>query len=380
MNFKFLTIILLFAPAFNSLEFVENQCQSGLIFQKISNARITYDNFILVYHADLQSYFDIKDKILECYNELRRYCDIQIKHCDIIYTTIDRRLSILDTFEGDIKLYQIKSPNREKRWIKPEGTSVSSISIGFLDAIKARQYRRAINRIQAIDYSKLSMVQNDNLFIKENIIIQKSVTLDLYEATRTLIAQLHRYSWQNIVDQTDAYRYFLIEKMQRLINHWFVEHEFASNIILDHLQAAMYSEFSQLISTSEIKMDLMEIEQLLSGQQKLPINIDDENALNIFKFAITKSIIYESKLFIEITIPKTDREQYTLYKIIPIPTHSNGFINIIIPSMEYVLIDGSTANFIPATRQEFENAPINSKMKKIVSPHAKYLSRLSEQL
>lgn len=141
-------------------------------------------------------------------------------------------------------------------------------------------------------------------------------------------------------------------------------------MILDHLHSALYGKFSQLIPNNELKNDLLEIEKLLSDQQQLLINIHAENPLNIFKFATTKTIIYESRLLIEITIPKIDREQYTLYKIIPIPIHSNGFINIIIPSMNYVLIDQSTANFIPTASKEFENAPSNNQMEKIIAPHA----------
>lgn len=365
-----LTAILIYGTLFaKSLEFVEQDYQSGLIFQKISDARITYDSFVLLYHADLKPLFEIKDKILELYEILQKYCKHEPQYCDVIYLTIDRRLAILDKYEVDMKLYQAKTPNREKRWVMAVGI-VGSIFIGLINAIQADQYKREIDRLN-IDYTKMTMIQHDSLlFLKENIITQRNVTSHLNGVTKALISDFRKHTKQNIIYQAEAYRYLLIEKIERLINHWFLEHDYASKIILDHLHSAMYGKFSQLISTNEFKNDLLEIEKLLSDQQQLPINIHAENPLNIFKFATTKTIIYDSRLLIEITIPKMDREQYTLYKVIPTPIHSSGFINIIIPSMDYVLIDQSTANFIPTTSKEFENAPSNNRMEKIIAPNA----------
>lgn len=54
------------------MEFIEQDYQSGLIFQKISDARITYDSFVLLYHVDLKPFFEIKYRILELYEILKK--------------------------------------------------------------------------------------------------------------------------------------------------------------------------------------------------------------------------------------------------------------------------------------------------------------------
>lgn len=353
----------------NTMEFIENDYQSGLVFQKISDARITYDSFALVYHADLETYFEMKETILECYEGLKRFCKFQGGYCDISFMTIDRRLAKMDKNEADVNLYQSKTQMRRKRsplFLLAAGGTF----IGLINSLQAAIYGKEIRNLKA-DHSLLTRIQHDGLvFLKENIVTSRNATLYLKGVTQILLSDFNQMHLQEIKSHTRETRYFFITRMEQLINLWFMEHESVSELILNHLHSAMYGRFSHLIPVKLFSNDLVEIERLLSDQQKLPINIHAENPLNIFKFATTRAAIYDSKLLIEITIPKMDRELYTLFKIIPIPIHSNGFMNIIIPAMDHVLIDQSTANFIPITNEEFENAPSNTNGEKIISPNS----------
>lgn len=371
MDFKIISLLIsfLFIPAANTMEFVENDYQSGLVFQKVSDARITYDSFALVYHADLNTYFEIKETILECYKGLKRFCKFQGGYCDISFMTIDRRLANLDKNEADVNLYRSSAQTRQKRFA-PLLLAAGGTFIGLINAIQAQIYGREIRNLKA-DHSLLTKIQHDGLvFLKENIVTSRNATLYLKGVTQVLLSDFNQMHLKVIESHTRETRYFFITRMEQLMNLWFMEHEHVSELILNHLHSAMYGRFSHLIPVNQFSNDLIEIERLLTDQQKLPINIHAENPLNIFKFATTKAAIYDSKLLIEISIPKMDRELYTLFKIIPIPIHSNGFMNIIIPSMDHVLIDQSTANFIPITNGEFENAPSNTNGEKIISPNS----------
>lgn len=357
--------------AVKPFEFTPNDYQSGLIFQKDSDARITYDSFSLVYHADLQQYYGIRARIEDCYGELKRLCQFHNSHCEISYMTIDRRLARLDKNEADISLYQLNTATRQKRaafMAYAAAGMLANTVIGLINAVRGEMMAEEIGNIRA-DESTLTKINHDGLlFLKENIITEKKSFAHINNVTDFILTDLREIQTEELRKHTRVFRNFYIQRMEQLMNHWFVEHEYASELILNHLHSAMYGRFSHLISVRQFEGDLKQIEQQLPNQQQLPINIYAENPLNIFKFSTTRGSLYNSKLLIEIIIPKMDRESYTLYKVIPIPIHSNGFMNIIIPSMEYVLLDQSTANFIPVTKNELSNTPLTSKFERIISP------------
>lgn len=353
------------------MNFTENDYQSGIIFQKDSDARITYDSFSLVYHADLQQFFDIKDKIKDGYVELKRLCDFPSAHCEVIYMTIDRRMAKLNKNEADIGLYQLHAPKKQKRAFFLVATAITAAAgalFGLINTARGEMLATDIKNIRA-DQNVLTKIQHDELlFLKENIITEKKAFMHLNHVTTTILNDFGQMKVESLRNYTNIYRNFFISRVNQLIDHWFFEHEYASELILNHLHSAMYGRFSHLIEIRQFGEDLKRIEKELPDQQQLPINIHAENPLNIFKFSTTRAALYESKLLIEIIIPKMDRELYTLYKVIPIPIHSNGFMNIIIPSMEFVLIDQSSGSFIPITNEDLINNPLTSNSERIISP------------
>lgn len=372
MDFKTITILIFVfcLPSARTMEFNENDYKSGLIFEKISDARITYDSFSLIYHADINQFLNIKNEIHKCYDGLKRFCMYQGTFCDISYMTIDRRLAKLEKNEADINLYQLKPMNRKKRADPLTIALVATFFIGLIDAIRGKVLSNEIDSLRA-DHDKISKIEHDGLlFLKENIITTEKTFEHLRNATETLMGDFNHMSLEEIKSHTRETRYFFITRLEQLINHWFLEHEYASELILNHLHSAMYGRYSHLIPIQQFRTDLKEIENQLSEQQRLPINIHTENPMNIFKFSSIKAAIYDTKLLIEISIPKLDHELYTLYRIIPIPIPTGDFTNVIIPSMEYVVIDQTTANFIPISIDDFKDAPVNTNNEKIISPNS----------
>lgn len=372
MFFGLLLIFLSFSsiPSTHSLEYIENDYQSGLMFQKVSNARVTYDSFTLLYHADLTHFFEIRAHIWDLRETIRRICWVEESNfCDILRLNNERRLGKVDRDLADINLYQLKQNTRPKRAISfAVAAGIISGFIGLITAGQAAYYGSQISKLET-DYSVLKKIDTDGLlFMRQNIITEKQAYIDIRNITDQMLDRIKNISNENLEWFTRGTREFVINRLMQIINHWFMEHADVSELILTHLHSAIYGKYSHLIPVSQFHLDLIEIEKQLSDHQQLPINIHTENPLNIFKFSTTKTTIYENRLLIEITIPKMDRESYILYKIIPIPILAEGFLNIIIPSMEYILIDQSSANFIPIFRDEISNVPSNTNGEKIISP------------
>lgn len=357
-------VLFIFLNGTTAMEFEKKEYKSGLIFREKSKARISYDSFTILYHANVTDYFGIKNEVSKCIDHMIKICEISYQEiCQIQIISKQHRLKYLEKDELDINMYQLKSDIREKRAINFVGKFLHW-AFGIMDADTAEEYDEKINDLQENAKELLKIDTHSLLFIKENIIANNKSFVELANYTNSIFKSIDILTKQNAKQHNTDSLLLLLDKITEL---WLSEHNHISKQIKNHLDGAIYGKISQLVSIKQFTKDLTKIEQLLPENQRLPINIHKENALNIFKYAITKASLYGNKLLIEINIPKIDRELYIVYEIIPIPIMVNDYPIIIIPSMTYVLFDQNSAGYIPLLKDEFSNANINMEM--IIKPN-----------
>lgn len=236
---------------------------------------------------------------------------------------------------------------------------------GLLDSESVREYDKKFNEVHQDSQSIRQLSRDSTIFAKENIMLN---------------AKKYEYMIKNHLElkgQFDDHhkQYLILEKRQRLINNleyltraWFLEHKFLAEQITKYLEGAIFGKFPQLISIEQFTRDLEELERLLPNKQKLPINLNKENALNIFKFASTRAIIYGENMFIEISIPKVEIDVYTAYEIIPIPFTIGNASAIILPAMTHFLFNHNTGDYIPIQEAEYKLSIENAVGEKIIKP------------
>lgn len=358
-----LALFLIGVPISGALKFDEQPVSSGLIFKELSKARVTYDSFVIVYHANLTDFFNIKNVVNEALDALIRPCSsVERVPCELELAAIKRQLSFMEQDELEINLFATNR-TRQKRAIEFIG-SFFSWAFGLVDADQAREYDKNINELRTSQDKLFKIQAKGLLFLKENIIVnQESLTkLSNYTAARLeALKETHKMVSVQV-------REIQIDTLIKTIRVWVEEHRQIAKQILRHLEGAIYGKISQLIPPKQFFRDLMQIEHQLPENQKLPIHIHRDNPMTIFKYSTTRATLYNMRLLIEITIPRVDRELYVIYKIIPIPVMVNDFVKIIIPSMTHVLFDQQNAGFIPISEQEFTNAKDNNAGEKIITP------------
>lgn len=370
MDLRMITILLaIYAiPTAYPLIYNESNYEAGLMFQKISDARVTYDSFALVYHSNLEVLFKLKDQVKELKELYDKFCNLQWNFCEAQELMRSRRLSVLLTNEGDINLYEQYKPTKHKRSIWMVASTAATSILGIINIATSMFYGKEIRDMKS-DINVLRKIDNNGLIIlKRNIITDRAIGEQTTLVLQNIIQQMNNMSTAAARQMSALDRQMFINQLDTTMNYLFLEHEYASGLILDHLKSALYGRLSHLVPMSKLREDLSEIEELLTEYQQLPIDIYKENPLNIFKHATTRASIFNKTLLIEVTIPKIDRDVYTLYKIIPIPIRSNDFLSILMPSTEYVLVDQMTAKFIPVIKEEFLVAPLNTKGEMIISP------------
>lgn len=352
-----------------SMKFTEMGDQSGLYFREISQARVSYDSFILVYHVNISSFFNIKNQASQVNKAMQDICEVQGNACDVLRVDMLRKLNRIQDYEDNIRIYEPSTSRQKRNPIFAAAALLTSVAFGTIDIIRMNRYEKMISDLKA-DYGTLHKIDVDQtIFLKENVITSKNAFESLANTTEAMTTEVENILKKTYEDLTWTTREMVIGKFRDLFEIWIDEHEYLASIILDHLENIKHGKMSHLIPMEIFRADLMKIEDMLTHGQRLPIDIRRENPLTIFNYVTTKSSIHEDKLFVELTIPKVDREIYNLFKIIPIPIFINNYTSIIIPEMEYVLIDEGQKSFTPLSTREVEDNLLQYNWGSIISPN-----------
>lgn len=357
-------MLFLFRNSF-SLTFERSEIKSGLLFKELSQVRTSFDSFTLVYYTDLFEYYEMRKQLALCMD----YCinmdesfrnsprETYYKH---LLTQMERFESEIDTFQIDRK-YII---NREKRAIEWIG-KFYNWAIGVMDAETARNYLDKINELGEAVNEIRQLNMNITAFAKESVLANREQFNYINNRTETIYLEFldHKYFSANEIQNIER-----IGELDLISRTIWENHQYFSQLIIKHLEGAIYGKVSHLIPLDILTDDLRKLENLLPDKQKLPINIHRESALNIFKFSTTRATLYEKKILIEINIPKVDMDTYTAFEMVPIPFRSGNMNVILIPSMSHVLINHASTDYIPITKSEFEGSLLNSDGFRIAKP------------
>lgn len=359
-----------------SLNFTEEKSgHSGLVFIKLTDAKISYDTYTIVYHIDLNHYFQITHLILKYIDSTAKYCsELPKSTCNIVIESIKNQMEYMVRDEIDVNAYQQNelytgstTQTRQKRAIEFIGSAFHWM-FGLMDADTTRAYDEKINENLNENQRIKFVFQNHTVFIKETIghlndsFVKVNIQMEKIR-NRTEFLTNEMQNWYKF-PSIDAE----ISRTATVLQNLMTEHRMISNLLLKSLENAISGKINQLIPIKKLERDLLTLHQILPMSQMLPINFTTENPLSIFKYSKTSASLYNKRFLLEITIPIIERQQYATYEIIPIPTMVENKTIIINPLMKFVLISTGGSEYIPITKSEIDIAKTNSYNEKIITP------------
>lgn len=361
--------------AFN---FTEEEHNAGLIFINHGPARVTYDTHTMVYHTDISEYKNLTTTIEKAINDIEKFCKPTDTTLKFLISQMRAEITHMNRDVQDFEAYQQNQQNLEKKDVIRGKRSLDFIgsayhwAVGLTDAETAKDMYTNIWK-NSNDSARLQILFNkQTTLIKEEI----KVTKGHVQQMKRQIASLQQQSDALGTRRLDEYRQQVkqremnetITKSIDIIQFMILEHQRISKQLIESLQHSGSGKITQLVPIQRLKNDLAFIEGNLKEDQKLPINIDRENPLHIFKFTTVTAALYNNELIVHITIPIIEIEHYTLYKIIPIPTNVNGTQAIILPTTRFVVINNKNNAFTPISHDEYYNSKINVAGEQILKP------------
>lgn len=365
-----LRILLFFIAVYfgisSSFHFEPRNQKAGLTFVKQSKARISYDSYTMLYHLDLTEYKKLINLVSKFINDANVHCkELRSNNCRSLLNQLITHLNHLKRDDLDIEAYQQRS--RGKRALEFYG-SFLHWAFGLMDAATAREYDMKINEIQNKTGRFHNILQEQTILIREMIKLNNESISHLEVQIKNIkqhVGEYYKYAHNHM---NWVYADVSFTSGVTFAKFIVMEHQRLSQQILRCLEDVASGKITQLIPREKLISDLIEIETHLCENQKLPIDYKIENPLHIFKYSKISASLYGDRLLLEVTIPIVERESYTAYKIIPIPTFVNNNTVILNPSTHYVLINDEQKEYIPITLKEFNNGKFNMRGERIIKP------------
>lgn len=364
---KFALLFVVCFAAVIAFEFTEKTENSGIVFIKIQKARVSYDTYTLLYHFDLTNYLDMTKKINECMHGLEKMCSwIKHSNCELILQNLQHHFDYMKSDETDIYAYRIYQ--RAKRGLFNLGGKIMHWIFGLIDEDTAKEYDQKINELGNTTKREHEIQVEQLLIIKETIkMSNESFNLlnDKLNDTRKRLFEIENYTVKNIQQLKLDERFLELTNIAQLI---IMEHTRLSSQILNSLESTVKGKISQLIPLQTLVEDIRKLAQVLSESQKMPIHMQTEDVLHIFKFSTIRAALIGNRLLIEMTIPVVERKEYSLYRSIPVPIKIKEQTQIVSSQPQYFLISDDLHEYILIDEDEYLTAKTNREGEMIFSP------------
>lgn len=355
------------AGVINPLNFEERDQQTGLTFVKLAKSRISYDTYTILYHFDISQYKNLTTIIRNFLNEAEKENTMGSNEGNLLIDKTRILLTYMQRDEIDIEAYQQKPLNRQKRAIEFVGDFLHW-AFGVMNAETARQYEEKIAMLEDDNNRIHNLEEEQTILIKEVLAINNKTTSILTEQMKRLRNNVQDYLSVAHSDAKWVRGEVAFSEAILIVKILETEHHRLTQQILKCLEDVVSGKITQLIPKENLIKDLFYIEKLLREDQKLPIDFAVEDPLHIFKYSKLVSTLYGDRILMEVVIPIIEREKYTAYEVIPIPTTINNHTIMIKPTTKYVLINDNGKDYIPITSAEYMQGDTNLCGEKIIKP------------
>lgn len=123
-----------------AFEFAEKSENTGMIFIKMNQARVSYDTFTLLYDIDLSGYLQMTEMVAKCINELERLCThLHESNCMLAIDKLRDHLKHMVDDENGISSFRI-TLRRKTRGLLNLGGKVLHYVFGLIDEETAMEY------------------------------------------------------------------------------------------------------------------------------------------------------------------------------------------------------------------------------------------------
>lgn len=372
-------------------EFTEQTQESGLLFAELGKVYTSYTKWHMCYYYDLTPYYAQLQQIGSCVKKMRTICKTLAEQT-LCSAVIDQLNIHLDDIDADkYKIDSFHHLNRQKRNTQEGITNkanskatkrikrnapfeligkIENLLFGVMDADTARQYDEKINELQNNANITKELILEQTSIIKQTTQINQKAFQDFAQTVNDLtekISELGTQTQDSIHELNSQSKFQSITQITLAI---IIKHNKISENLMQLLENAIHGRITSTIPIEQLRQNLKTIEQNLSEDQKLPIDLNSESTYHIYKTVAIKATMLNKRILVEVNVPILERDEYKLIKTIPIPIRVQDTTMIIKPNSEYFLFNAEKMHYIPLPEEELRNCLHNFNNELICTPYS----------
>lgn len=366
----------------------EQKENSGLLFADLGKTFTSYTRWHICFYYELEPYYQQLERVSESLNKMGLICDSLESNALCLATLEQLKVHLAEAEIDKNKIESFEQPtnqiiksttdkiHRKKRDTDQRDAPfeifgrVQNALFGVLDARAARDYDEKIQRLQNDRDMNNELMSEQISIIKNTINVNQKIFDDFklnLEQLAENVVKLGKLSESTTLDATNRIKVLNIAQMAMAI---IMNHNRISDELINLLEQSIQGKITNTIPIHEIKQILGKIKHYLPENQKLPIDIEEENTYHIYKISTIRATKINNKILIELGIPILDRDSYRLIKTIPIPIIARDQTLILQLKNEYFLYNYEKRQYIPLPNEELDNCIHNINNEFICTPYS----------
>lgn len=324
----------------------------GIYFEERGKVELFTTQWKLIAYYDLTSFNGALTQAEFYVNEINNLCkQLEGKpNFDLLCSSAVAEVShLMNDIKLKFSLIQPKHKPRNKRALVNVIGTISKSLFGTMDEDDAKFYDKQIEKLKYNENYLLELVKNQTLIIETttNMFNKSEITIESqFKAINSKIEDV-KDAVDGLVNQTsDQSTILKIESLTSLLTLLIIRYQNTISDILDVLvNAKNGTPHPTIITPDQLKNVLLKIKQELPGDLQLPYLGIENDILPLYEISSMSATIRKEKVIYEFKIPLPFRENFQLYKVIPLPTRLNNKLVFVQPTSKYLIIDYKKENY-----------------------------------
>lgn len=347
---------------------------NGFVFTDMATAHVSFDEYKVLFYYDIRALYDMTNRIEACVQRLVDACHHhQQDSCEVTTDQLQKQVRTARSDLNKLRAYEVSGESGSDRQITRNRRNIITINerrkryicescgyflhatTGLLDASTVRKYDDKINQIKNATLTQHRIQESQSQIFARAMKDEEKHFNSLESSLKDLFNRYNK-TREDVFHQFQFYEEkHTLDTLNNIARSMLFEQSTMISKIKQSLKSINTAEMPDLIEEELIESTLKRIKNELPLEKNLPINLDTESALQIFKFTTTKGAKSNNIVMIEVTIPIIMSEEFTLFKITPIPVKNQGKTFIMKPEAYHFLLNKDEIKLYPLDDQQIEH-------------------------
>lgn len=317
-------------------------------YDEMGKIQLVHDEWILLVYYNLTTYWKGSDNLQLYVNEITKQCNRMEKQlCEPMVMQLQHEFQQLQEYNTLLLSQHLE---RKKRGYFNGIGNLARTLFGVLDEDFAVKYQQDIENIQTNENYLLELLKNQTMIVEAENNIMKKNELFMNKQFQLI---------HNFINETESRLSRIESRVETLItmNDLNAISLTASLIItnLRRTQEMLLNSLTNiyrghldkhLFTPNELVRQLHIISARMPRRLSLPVRNLQENIKDMYKLLYVKARITKQFMLFELHIPLTSDDDYTAYRVIPLPIQLQSETRILQTETEFIAINFKKETYI----------------------------------